>query len=121
MTKKYLSAEEFRAAAENGGKPTGVVLRLSVGDPIAATDEALRTIRFVFSDGSVDRAGDTINPNGWELEDFLKNPVALWAHASQDPPIGRAINVGPTGGKLMGDIEFMPADVSPFADSIYRM
>jgi HK97 family phage prohead protease len=119
MTRKLLTVDEFRASAKDGKKPDGTVVRLAVADPTIVADS--RTIRFVFSDGSVDRMGDTIDTAGWDVKNFLDNPVALWAHDSSSPPIGRASNVGPTGSKLMGDIEFMTADISPFADSIYRM
>lgn len=119
MTRKLLTVEEFRASAKEGSKPEGTVVRLAVADPVAIDDS--RKMRFVFSDGSVDRAGDSINPDGWQTDAFMKNPVALWSHDSFAPPIGRASNVGPAGKKLMGDIEFMPADISAFADSIYRM
>jgi len=119
MTRKLLTVDEFRASAKGGTKPEGTVLRLAVSDPVAVDDS--RKIRFVFSDGTIDRAGDSIDPNGWEIKAFLDNPVALWSHDSFSPPIGRASNVGPSGNALMGDIEFMAADISAFADTIYRM
>lgn len=120
MTNRLLTADEFRSSARDGARPTAGVFRLATSDP-AAVEGAARTLRFTFSDGSVDRAGDTVNPNGWDLGDFLKNSVALWCHQSDQPPIGRALNVGVTGGKLKGDIEFITADISPFADTIFRM
>lgn len=120
MTRKLLTIDEFRASAKDGTPPEGTIMSLGVSDPETASDGS-RKVRFVFSDGTIDRAGDSIDPKGWDTESFAANPVALWAHDSSAPPIGRASNVGPMGGKLMGDIEFMPADISPFADSIYRM
>lgn len=120
MTRKLLTVDEFRSSAKPGSDPEGMVVRFAVADPQAVAEES-RKLRFVFSDGTIDRAGDSIDPAGWDIDSFLDNPVALWAHDSSAPPIGRASNVGPIGGKLMGDIEFMPADISPFADSVYRM
>lgn len=118
MPMKLLSMAEFRAAAKDGGKPDGMVFRLSTSD---AQDVATRTVRFVFSDGSVDLAGDTIEPDGWDLSGFKDNPVALFSHMSWEPPIGKALNVAVVGTKLMGDIQFAEADVYPFADTIYRL
>jgi len=120
MTRKLLTADEFRDSAKGGSRPDGMVLRLAVAEPEVVEGDS-RKIRFIFSDGAVDRAGDSIDPMGWDTASFLKNPVALWAHDSYSPPIGRASDVAPVGGKLMGDIEFMPAEISAFADSIYRM
>jgi HK97 family phage prohead protease len=119
MTRKLLTIDEFRASAKDGTRPEGAVFRVAVADPVAAEDS--RNVRFVFSDGTVDRSGDSIDQAGWKTDAYKDNPVALWAHDSFSPPIGRSSNVGTIAGKLMGDIEFMSADISPFADSIYRM
>lgn len=120
MTRKLLTVDEFRSQAKECPKPDGLIVRVGAAQPEAAADGS-RKVRFVFSDGAIDRSGDTIDPAGWQIESFLDNPVALWAHDSFSPPIGRASGVGPVGNKLMGDIEFMSAEISAFADSIYRM
>jgi HK97 family phage prohead protease len=120
MTRKLLTVDAFRDAAKGDAKPNGTVIRLATSAP-TSVDGAGRTIRFVFSDGTVDRSGDSIDPNGWDLTEFVKNPVALWAHDSDAPPIGRASNIGPVKGKLLGDIEFIPPEISAFADMIFRM
>jgi HK97 family phage prohead protease len=119
MTLKLLSADAFRAAAKDGGRPEGAVFSLRSNDPQPV--DGTRTVRFVFSDDSVDLAGDSISQDGWDLDDFNANPVALFSHASWEPPIGRASNVGVKGNKLIGDIEFASADVYPFADTIFRL
>jgi hypothetical protein len=64
----------------------------------------------VFSDATVDHAGDSIDPKGWDLGVFKRNPVALFSHMSWEPPIGRASNVAVEDGKLVGDIEFADAE-----------
>src|SRR5690348_13219539 len=120
MSDKLIAIEQFRAAARAGEKSPGHVYRLATGDPSNVAGKS-RTKRFVFSDGSVDRAGDSIDPNGWELGNFRKNPVALFAHSSWDPPIGRATFVGVQGGRLVGDIEFATKETYPFADTIFRL
>ena len=65
--------------------------------------------------------GDTIDPNGWDVGDFEANPVALWAHDSMQPPIGRASAVAVEGNRLMGNIEFIPAETYAFAETVFRM
>ena len=118
--KMLLSTDEFRARARADAKFSGSIQRLATG---AATEVqgVDRTLRFCFSDGSVDRAGDQIEVDGWDLDSFEKNPVALWAHDSSSPPIGRAAEVGVVGKRLMGDIEFAKVEDYPFADTIYRL
>jgi HK97 family phage prohead protease len=120
MSRKLLSTADFKLLAQSGGRPDGLVARLST-DPITEVSGKARTLRFCFSDGSVDRAGDTIDPKGWQLSEFNRNPIALWAHDSAAPPIGRASNVAVVGKRLMGDIEFAPAETYEFADTIYKL
>lgn len=45
--------------------------------------------RIVLSTDRVDSYNSTIDPNGWELADFRKNPVVLFAHNSWELPVGR--------------------------------
>ncbi len=58
--------------------------------------------------GSEDRKGDLIDPNGWELEGYRRNPVFLWAHDRSMPPIGRASRVWVEGDELKALVEFAP-------------
>jgi len=115
-----MSADQFRGELRANRKPVGGVFRVSVAPPVLV-DGAQRTLRFCFSDGSVDRMNDTIAAAGWDLTDFSANPVALWAHDSSAPPIGGARNVGVEGDRLLGDIEFAPPETYAFADTIYRL
>lgn len=119
---KLISLDEFRAAAKDGGRPDGIVQRFSTGASLNVDTGVDRTERFCFSDGSIDRAGDRIDPKGWDVSRFATgNPVALWAHQSLERPIGKARNVGLVGDKLIGDIEFATAEQYDFADSVYRL
>jgi HK97 family phage prohead protease len=65
--------------------------------------------------------GDVINPQGWDTKNFLKNPVALFAHDSSSPPIGRVRRTYVSGDRFMGDIEFAARETYEFADTIYRL
>ena len=40
---------------------------------------------FVLSDETVDRMGEIITADGWELDNFKKNPIALFNHNSNFP------------------------------------
>jgi HK97 family phage prohead protease len=80
-----------------------------------------RIIRYVLSDTSVGRDGHTIAADGWVLDNYLKNPVVLWAHDSAEPPIGRMVEIGSVGQRLMGSVEYSEPDTYPFADTIYRL
>jgi uncharacterized protein len=80
-----------------------------------------RRVRFVASDETVDRYGDIIRANGWQLDNFRKIPVLLFAHQSRNPPIGRADPIAVEGTRLIAHAEFMPEGMSDFADSLWRM
>ena len=73
--------------------------------------------RFVMSDESVDRVGDVIRAKGWDLEDFQKNPVALWGH-DHAKPIGVWENVAVVGRKLIGNLRLAKKGTSPEIDTI---
>jgi len=75
---------------------------------LAAPPPADDPLEFVMSDGSVDRMGDVLEPEGWKLDAFHKNPIALFSH---DPrlPIGKWHDVGVRKGQLTGHLELMPA------------
>jgi hypothetical protein len=68
-------------------------------------------IVFAISTGDRDRARDTINVNGWKLKNYMKNPVVLWAHDKNLPPIGKATSVWVENEKLMARMQPTPADM----------
>lgn len=81
-----------------------------------------RTLRFVASDESVDRAGDVIVQEGWDLDNFKKNPVVLFGHDYFAPPVGRATSIGVDDKKrLVMEVEFAPKETYAFADTIFRL
>ncbi len=69
----------------------------------------------IASSGDIDRMGDRINPEGWDLRNFKKNPVMLWAHDAWSPPVARAKRVWVEDKKLKIKGEFAP---TPFAQEL---
>jgi HK97 family phage prohead protease len=80
-----------------------------------------RKMSFTISTASVDRDNDTIDPKGWQLDNYAKNPVVLWAHDYSQPPVGKAVNIQSTADGLKAEVEFLPKGMSPFADMIHDM
>jgi len=58
------------------------------------------------SDDTIDRHGDRINPKGWVLDNFKKNPVIMLNHNYEQFPIGKAINVRRKENALFFDVQF---------------
>lgn len=77
-------------------------LRRAAGASAASAD---RIFEFVFSDGTVDRMGDTIDPDGWDIEAYEKNPVVLYAHDNYSVPIAKCVKLWVEGGALRGQIQ----------------
>lgn len=76
-----------------------------------------RPLTFVMSDATVDRMGDVIEPRGWDLSNFARNPQALFGHDA-GMPIGEWENVRVEGGELLGDLVFGPSGVCPVTDKM---
>lgn len=77
-------------------------------------------LEFVLSDGSRDRHGTRINPNGWDLSHFRNNPIALFGHDSAFP-IGRWENVRAEGGKLIGTLKLAAKGTSQRIDELISL
>jgi len=80
-----------------------------------------RVLEFVGSTEMVDRDGEVIRMNGWQLKNYRKNPVFMWAHDYHSPPIGRANLVHTDARGLMFQVEFADEETYPFADTIYKL
>lgn len=82
-----------------------------------------RTLEIAGSTEDKDRMGDIIRASGWKLGPFKKNPVFMWAHNYDQPPIGRAIKVwvDKDTNRLMFNVEFAGPDIYEFADTVYKL
>ena len=80
-----------------------------------------RVLRYTCSDDSVDRMGDVIKQDGWELDNFKKNPVIMANHDYSKFPVGNAIKVGVQDNKLKMDILFPDDEVSPDSDQAFKL
>jgi uncharacterized protein len=79
------------------------------------------TIKGVFSTADEDRHGEIVDQKTWQLDDYLKNPVILFAHDHQQPAIGKAVNLFFNEfGNLEGEIKFAAKEY-PFANTIYQL
>jgi HK97 family phage prohead protease len=117
---KILSEQEFRDTAKDGDVDGAQLRKAFVAEVKAAGGEEDRKVDFVISTDSVDRMGDTIAVDGWQLANFRKNPVILWCHDSSMMPVAKASNIRVEDGKLKATAEFMSRDISGFADAVFK-
>jgi hypothetical protein len=88
--------------------------------PRLDADPATLVIRSVISTSDPDRAGDVIVPSGMRNRDeFLKNPVVLWAHQRALPPIGVCKNLDVRPDRIIAETQF--AKGVPFAEDVFRL
>jgi HK97 family phage prohead protease len=118
---KALHLKRTRAGLVRSAPLAG--LRKSATEDIERVDE--RTLRFTISTGIVDRDMDTVAVAGWQLDNFARNPVVLWAHRADAPPIGKAIDFGRDDNRLFSAVQFIPGegfgDAGELAEEIYRL
>jgi len=76
------------------------------------------SIPWVMSDYSVDRDLERMDPAGWDLKNFKKNPVVLWSHEWYTPAIGKVESPRVKDGQLVGRVRFSSKEVDPFAAMI---
>ena len=77
-------------------------------------------MEFVMSDETPDRMDDIIMSDGWDLDNFKRNPIALFGHRS-DFPIGKWTNLRVEGKQLKGKLELAPAGTSERIDEIRKL
>lgn len=82
-----------------------------------------RSLVIVGSDETKDRDGDIIMVSGWDIKNFLKNPVFLYAHNHSGVPIGSATKVvrRKNPDRLEFHEKFPSEGIYPFADMILAL
>lgn len=113
---KLLTAGAWRA---DGQKADSAIVKQFTSE--AVVDDLARTARFTITTGAVDRENDVIVPDGWHLENYLKNPVVLFGHNYRALPVGKATEVVRTGNGLMSTVQFPEEGTYDFADTVFRL
>lgn len=88
-----------------------------------AIDEVNHIIRGVFSTSGEDRHGEIVDQNGWKLEEYMANPVILFAHDHYTPAVGKCLELTKDGnGNLEGAIQFaVEEDTSGLAATLWGL
>ena len=77
-----------------------------------------RRLLFTISTGALDRDRDRIDPTGWDVSAYLKNPVVLWAHKYDGLPIAKAVDIRATPDALRAVAEFATHQL---ADDVFQL
>jgi HK97 family phage prohead protease len=94
--------------AAKAGKPDmdARLFKEIAGAVVRVADDASAPVTVILSTAAVDRMDDTIAVEGWQLDNYRKNPVVLFAHDQRSLPIGKMANLRVEEGKLLGDVTF---------------
>lgn len=115
---ELLTPAEWRKAVKRG-ENAGVSL------PVAGVFKAAKEggpVSFIASTAAADRYGDVIEQAGWDLAAFKANPVLLWAHKYDQPPVGRCPGMVVENGNLVsGGVEFTPASANAFGAQVEEL
>lgn len=87
---------------------------------VKASESGSRTLTFVGSTPTVDRVGDVVDPSGWDITSYQRNPVVLWSHNQMELPVGKTRRVYLDGASLKFDVEFAGSDIDPRAEQVYQ-
>ena len=81
------------------------------------------SLPFVVSTEAIDRDNDTINPKGWALKDFKRNPVVLFGHDSRSLPVARApdTSIDRARAVLRSVAQFPAQELHPFGNLVGRL
>ena len=99
-------------------------------DKTVTADYALKSVidedgryTFLITNDTLDRANDSVDPDGLDIRRFLENPRVLKIHDDKQWPIGRFVKLERVGNGWRGTVEFCPADypvVGPDAEFCRR-
>lgn len=86
-----------------------------------AADGASRTLIVKISSPNADRSRDTVDQMGVVVDNYMKNPVVLFAHNYSDMPIAKCVDLKVAADGIIATVEFPPEGVYAKADVIYQM
>lgn len=81
------------------------------------SDAGQQGMEFILSDATADRYDDSIVAEGWDLRNFVRNPIALFNH-NPDQPIGKWEKLLVKDGALRGHLQIAPKGTSARIDEI---
>ncbi len=73
---------------------------------VRAVDVDARQVTVVVSTGDLARDSMVIDQRGWNLANYERNPVVLWAHDDRSLPIGRTVESRVEGNALVQTHQF---------------
>ncbi len=128
MQRTPLTRDDFIKAVKAADVPEIPVLFKGGATEVKAVDDRAGLMEtdsyaldWTISTAEVDRDGDTIKVTGWDVSDWKKNPVVLWAHDHSIPAVARGLSVKKADGALVSRAAFPLREVYEFGGMIGDM
>lgn len=105
---------------ENADKLRKALLTLDIKE---ITTEKNGTFRVIMTTDKKDRDGEIIKIDGWNFENFMKNPVVLYGHNywGLENIIGRVDKIYRTGNQWIAEGKFASQEANPKAQMVRRL
>jgi hypothetical protein len=84
-------------------------------------DEEQGTIRAILSSGVPDRQGDMVDQSTWNLEEYKKNPIVLWAHDHTQPAIAQALDIFINAEGMLEALIKFAVNEYEFAKTVFQL
>ena len=119
----FLTAKDYKASAEdtNAIAEKGIIKGYNVAIAEKGINEESRTVEWTITTDDIDRDHDVVSADGWDLKNYQKNPVVLWAHQMRELPIARSINIEKAANGLVSTSQFPTRDEYDFADTVFNL
>ena len=129
--KKYITTKSYNQLSDEDKKSGNYIVTKDVSVTANSTEDLTATT------GNPDTDNDVIKPDGIDTSIYENNPVVLWQHNRDMPPVGKCIslkkidnnsnfgnnlknNIKGSGGWI-GTVQFMTQDVDEFSYKIFKM
>src|SRR6266545_3513559 len=96
----WMDLATWKALAAEGRAPRDALLRKQFASETRAVADDERAVAIAISTEDPDRDKDTLALDGWDLRNYRRNPIVLWAHDYKSLPIARATSIGVADGAL---------------------
>lgn len=93
---------------------TGVVTKSVINEDDGIYEATITT-------SNMDRQGEVVVATGMKADNFMRNPVVLFAHEYDKPPVAKALELSVTADAVKARFQFPPAGKSARADEIHAL
>lgn len=97
-----------------------VYKQLNISD-IKEVDKESGIIRAVISSGKPDRDGQVIDQASWNFNEYLLNPVVLWAHDHTKPAIAKTLEIGLNADGMTEAVIQFAINEYDFAKTVFNL